>query len=169
MDTTTMRRGALAGMAGGVVMAMWSMLALAGSGDGFWTPVNLIAHLVWDGAPLDGTFRPGALILGMTIHMATSMMLGVTIAMVVHMLGLGRARAAALGMAAGLVVWLVNQYGIWQALDGLAADRFTPWVFAVGHLMFGAVAGSAAVALTRDAGAGDLARSTARARTGAAG
>jgi hypothetical protein len=30
------------------------------------------------------------------------------------------------------------QYGIWPAIDAAAAPRFTPWVFALGHLMFGA-------------------------------
>lgn len=152
MNTTTMRRGALAGMAGGVVMAMWSMLALAGGGDGFWTPVNLIAHLAWDGAPLDGAFSFGALVLGVMIHMATSMMLGVAIAVAIGRFGLDRTSAAALGMTIGLGVWAVNQYGIWQALDSAASDHFTPWVFALGHLMFGAVTGAVA-AIAHTAGA----------------
>ena len=34
MNTETLRRGALAGMAGGVVMAMWSMVALWWTGVG---------------------------------------------------------------------------------------------------------------------------------------
>lgn len=42
------------------------------------------------------------------------------------------------GMMFGLAVWAVMQYGIWPAIDAAAAPRFTPWVFAVGHLMFGA-------------------------------
>ena len=146
MDSTVIRRGALAGMAGGVVMAMWSMLALAASGHGFFTPVNLIAHTIWNGAPLGGGFALGALALGMVVHLATSMMIGVGIAVVVQRLGADRARGAALGMAAGLGVWLVNQYVVWPALDSVAAGRFTPWVFALGHVMFGVVAGAAAVA-----------------------
>lgn len=145
MNSTVIGRGALAGMAGGMVMAMWSMVVLAATGKGFWAPVNLIAHLVWRDAPLSGGFSGGALALGLLIHMATSMMLGVAIALVADRARAGRLAATALGMTAGLAVWLVNQDGIWHAIDSAAAHRFTPWVFALGHLMFGVVAGAAAV------------------------
>ena len=40
MNTETLRRGALAGMIGGAVMAMWSMIALWLAGTGFWSPLN---------------------------------------------------------------------------------------------------------------------------------
>ena len=40
-------------------------------------------------------------------------------------------------MAFGLIVWLVMQYLVWDAIDPAAAERFTPWVFAIGHLMYG--------------------------------
>lgn len=142
MDAQTVRRGLLAGMAGGAVMAMWSMLVLAATGDGFWQPLDLIAHAVWRSAPLDGSFSFGALGLGMVIHMMTSAMLGVVIAAAVRRSSPGR--AAAVGMAIGTVVWLVNQYAIWNAIDSAAADRFTPWVFALGHAMFGAATALAA-------------------------
>lgn len=33
--------GALAGLVGGIGMAMWHMLYSAGAGEGFWTPVNV--------------------------------------------------------------------------------------------------------------------------------
>lgn len=151
MNSTVVRRGAVAGMVGGVAMAMWSMLALAASGHGFWTPVNLIAHVVWRGAPLTGAFNLGALVLGLVIHMATSMMIGVGIAAAAHRARVDRLPAATLGMAVGLGVWLVNQYGVWRILDTAAAHRFTPWVFALGHLMFGAVTGAAAVTAARSA------------------
>jgi hypothetical protein len=40
-------------------------------------------------------------------------------------------------------VWLVMQYLLWDAIDPAAAERFTPWVFAIGHLMYGLVTGLA--------------------------
>lgn len=40
MNAQTLKRGALAGMGGGVVMAMWSMIVLWLTGTGFWTPLN---------------------------------------------------------------------------------------------------------------------------------
>lgn len=44
MNKETLKRGALAGMGGGVVMAMWSMIVLRLTGTGFWSPLNLIAN-----------------------------------------------------------------------------------------------------------------------------
>jgi hypothetical protein len=52
-----LKRGAGVGMAAGAMMAMFSMLAMAVSGNGFWTPLNAIAHTLWKGAPLDGRFN----------------------------------------------------------------------------------------------------------------
>jgi hypothetical protein len=144
MDAKVVRSGMLAGMFGGAVMAMWSMLVLAATGDGFWQPLNLIAHTVWRGAPLDGGFSAGALVLGLAIHMMTSATLGVVIAVAAHR---RRAAAVMVGMTVGLGVWLVNQYAVWPLLDSAAADRFTPWVFAVGHLMFGVAAALAVLRL----------------------
>ncbi|TAM68860.1 hypothetical protein [Mycobacterium sp.] len=31
--------------------------------------------------------------------------------------------------------------GVWRMVDADAATAFTPWVFAIGHAMFGAVTG----------------------------
>jgi hypothetical protein len=41
------------------------------------------------------------------------------------------------GMLFTALLWAVMQYGIWRAVDATAARDFTPWVFAVAHLMFG--------------------------------
>ena len=51
MNARKIFQGALLGAAGGMAMAMWSMIALAATGDGFFAPVNLIAHAVWRDAP----------------------------------------------------------------------------------------------------------------------
>lgn len=70
-----------------------------------------------------------------------SMMAGVMFALVVQRVHGSLASLAGLGMAAGIMLWLVMQYGVWRVVDAGAADAFTPWVFAVGHAMFGAVTG----------------------------
>ena len=142
MNTETLRRGALAGMAGGVVMAMWSMIALWLTGTGLWSPLNLIANTLWRGAPTGAAFSGGALALGLIVHMMMSMALGMAFAAGLRAfrpLAASRARLAMTGMAFGLGVWAVMQYGIWPAIDAGVAPKFTPWVFALGHLMFGAV------------------------------
>lgn len=141
MNKETLKRGALAGLGGGVVMAMWSMIALWLTGGGFWSPLNLIAHTLWRGAPLGTQFSGGALVLGLVIHMMMSMVLGMVFAVgvrTISRLGASTATLTITGMMFGLVVWAVMQYGIWPAIDPAAAAKFTPWVFALGHLMFGA-------------------------------
>jgi predicted lipid-binding transport protein (Tim44 family) len=64
MNQQALRSGALGGMLGGAMMAMWSMIVLWLTGVGFWTPLNLIAHTLWRGAPLGATFSWGGLLLG---------------------------------------------------------------------------------------------------------
>ncbi len=140
MNATNARSGALAGLVGGVVMAMWSMVVLAATGAGFWTPVNLIAHTIWRGAPTDGSFSIGALLLGLLVHMVMSVAFGVVLATLATRLAGTLPALLAAGMTFGLVLWLVNQYVIWPAIDETAAQAFTPWVFAAGHLLFGLVA-----------------------------
>jgi hypothetical protein len=49
MDRQALRSGALGGMLGGAMMAMWSMIVLWLPGVGFWAPLNLIARTVWRG------------------------------------------------------------------------------------------------------------------------
>lgn len=137
MDTKTVRNGVIGGAAGGMVMAMWSMIALAVMGDGFWTSVNLIAHAIWDGAPLGGAFDAGALALGLMAHMAVSMMLGIGIAFVAQRIGRPGPWSVAVGVGVGTVAWIVGAIA-WRSLDRVGFDELTPWVSATGHMMFGA-------------------------------
>jgi hypothetical protein len=44
-------------------MAIWSMIVLWLTGTGFWSPLNLIAHILWRGAPLGAAFSSGAQVL----------------------------------------------------------------------------------------------------------
>ncbi len=141
MNKQVVVRGALAGMVGGMVMAMWSMIALWLNGSGFWLPLNLIAHTFWRDAPLDAKFCFSAALAGLVIHMVMSMMVGVVFALGVQRFHGNLAALTVLGMIVGIMMWLVMQYGVWRVVDADAAAAFTPWVFAVGHAMFGAVTG----------------------------
>lgn len=144
LNRQILTRGAVAGLVGGIAIAMWSMIVLWLTGAGFWTPLNLIAHTLWRGAPLDGTFSLGALLIGMAVHMMMSIGLGVVLATLASRftaLSANRGTLALFGMAFGLAVWAVMQFAAWRIVDPAAAPLFTPWVFAVAHLMYGAVAG----------------------------
>jgi hypothetical protein len=145
MDTTTIRRGAVAGMVGGAMMAIFAMLAMwldGSAGTGFWTPINLIAHTLWRGAPLDDEFSAGSLLLGMLLHLIMAMTLGAVVATIVGRVAglrtsLGSRVLAGVGIA--LMVWAVMEYLAWPLVDRAAADAFTTWIFAVSHVIFGMV------------------------------
>src|SRR5712664_4200057 len=83
--------GALAGLAGGVGMALWQMIDSAGTSNGFWTPLNLcMASFVWRGQASmierDMMMHPGMsmnlpvaashLAVGMILHLAFSIVVG---------------------------------------------------------------------------------------------
>jgi len=133
------KNGTLIGMVAGAMMAMVAMIATAATGDGFWTPVNAIAHTVWDGAPLDTSFSAGALALGVGLHMAVSMMLGIGIALLVAGRAVARGTTAVLALGAAMAAWLV-QLAAWPAVDEAAAEATPQWVLFVGHAVFGMVA-----------------------------
>jgi hypothetical protein len=138
-----------AGIAGGAVMAVFSMMMLWLAGSGFWTPLNLIAHTFWRSAPLDGTFSAPALVIGLAVHMMMAMLFGSVIAAAAYRLPAARSLVIAGGMLFAAGLWAVMQYGVWRAIDAAAAQAFTPWVFAIAHLLFGMIAAPfAAIGIT---------------------
>jgi hypothetical protein len=140
-----------AGIAGGAVMAIFSMMMLWLAGSGFWTPLNLIAHTFWRAAPLDGTFGGPAMVIGMAVHVTMAMLFGTLIAAAACRLPAARSLGIAGGMLFATGRWAVMQYGIWRAIDAAAAQAFMPWVFAVADLLFGLMAASFAAIWVPDA------------------
>jgi hypothetical protein len=148
MNTRVLRAGIAGGMTGGAVMGAFSMIMLWLAGSGFWTPVNLVAHTFWRSAPLDGRFSSAALVIGMAAHLTMAMLLGILIAAGAVRLPGARSLVIAAGMLFTVLLWAVMQYVIWRAVDAAAARDFTPWVFAIAHLLFGMMGASwAAIAI----------------------
>jgi hypothetical protein len=139
-----LRVGVPAGIAGGAVMAVWSMVAMLITGSGFWTPLNLIAHTFYRSAPLNATFSAPAMVIGLAVHISVAIIFGTAITALVQRLPGQRSLVIAGGILFVAVVWPVMQYGVWYRIDESAAEGFTDWVFAVAHLLFGLVAASIA-------------------------
>ena len=78
----------------------------------------------------------------MAVHLAMAMLFGALIAAAAVRLPGARSLVIAAGMLFTVVLWALMQYGIWRAVDATAARDFTPWVFAVAHLLFGMMAAS---------------------------
>jgi hypothetical protein len=143
-----LRVGVPGGMAAGLVMAMWSMVAMWVTGSGFWTPLNLIAHTFYRSAPLDGTFSPPALVIGLAVHMTVACAFGTAIAVLAQLLPGPRSLVIAGGILFVAVVWPVMQWGVWYKIDESAAEGFNEWIFAIAHLLFAVfAAGMASIAI----------------------
>ncbi|GAA3727964.1 hypothetical protein GCM10022205_10880 [Spinactinospora alkalitolerans] len=118
-------------------------------GEGFWTPLNLIAHTFWRSVPTDATFSVTGLVLGLIVHMMVSMLFGLVIAAAAGRLRMSLPLLVVAGAVFMLIVWVIMQLGVWRVIDPVAAREFTPWVFAVGHVMYGAVAAAVVAPLAK--------------------
>jgi hypothetical protein len=161
--STLVRVGAIAGIAGGMVMAMWQMVvgslaqeptAVTGIDSSFWTAVTSIPSVLFGTDWFHGSFEFGAVFLGLMGHMMNSAMLGIVgVAIATALVGPRPSvgRAVAFGMVFGLVLevivvnLVVNQV---QTIDTLYTS--TPeWSWWVAHAMFGATVGLIASTLLR--------------------
>lgn len=146
-----LRVGVPAGIVAGVVMAVWSMVAMWITGSGFWLPLNLVAHTFYRSAPLNASFSAPALVIGLAVHMTVASVFGTAIAALAQRLPGTRSVVIAGGILFTVVVWPAMQYGVWYSLDDSAAEGFTDWIFALAHLIFGIAAASmAAIAIADD-------------------
>ena len=120
-------------------MAMWSMIVMGLAGMGFWTPLNLIAHTYWRSVPLDGAFSWPGLFIGMVVHLAMSIALGMGLPSWCPDRRLGHHHGGRRPGRHGVRADRVANHGV----PGLGRDRpgdgrtVHPWVFAIGHLMYG--------------------------------
>ena len=149
------RAGVYAGLIAGVVFMMLEMgMVWLFMGESPWAPPRMIAAIVLGEGVLPmppdkpATFSFGIVMTAMIIHFVLSIIYGLIGAAIVAN-RMGYAAAIGLGALAGLVIYLINFYPI--------ANAFFPWfamarnwisIFA--HVVFGAVAGWAYVALRRN-------------------
>ena len=138
--------GAMGGMAGGMAMAMFSMLVAIGR-DGFWAPVRGITSVVFGDEHYGGGFDFWTVVVGAAGHMMNAVVLGAVFAIVAGLL-LSRASVVTTLMAGavyGLVVWAVMVPGVAHAIQGsdLFVDSVPQWAWIAGHLMFGLITGMA--------------------------
>ena len=147
-----LRIGVLSGVAAGALFAAWSMAAMWVTGQGFWIPLNLIAHTFYKSAPLDGTFNGHAALIGLGVHMTVAIVFGTALAVISQWMPASRSLVITGGVLFIAVVWPVMQYGVWYQLDEQAAEGFNDWIFAGAHLIFGLTAAGIATLTIADDG-----------------
>lgn len=140
--------GAVVGAVAGVAMAGWAMVTSLIGGNGFLTPVQLIAATFFGEDALKLT--PLVFVTGLLLHMATSMTLG---AMIGPALGwpMSAWASGVIGVLWGVVAWAVFTFVIMpqgNVVMRLATDKI-PVTWFLGHVIFGGVLGLMPITLPR--------------------
>lgn len=148
---TVARVGLSAGVAAGAGMIAWEMTAaeiareptvVAGIGSSTWTPVTAIAAFLLGVDALSAAFAPGAIVLGLLIHLAVSAALGVAgTAGLVWVLGYrpGPLGSALYGAGYGLFLEIVVMNVVVSSIqDPNVVYRAAPeWTWWVAHGAYG--------------------------------
>jgi hypothetical protein len=138
--------GAAVGAVAGVAMAGWAMITSQLAGNGFLTPVQLIAATFFGEDAL--TLTPLVFVSGLLLHMATSMVLGAMLGPIVNR-AMPLWAGGLIGLLWGVVAWAVFTFVIMpqgNVVMHLATDK-TPVVWFVGHLIYGGVLGLMPISL----------------------
>ncbi len=139
-----------AGLAAGIVMAMWQMMVEALGGNGFWSPpVYIAATLLRDlqrvATPVPFDFV--GIMVGLMGHMMNSVILGLVFTFLIgprfHSL-IGQAVA---GLIYGMVIFLAMQLVLLPIVDPVIL-RLNATTFLIAHMMFGVVLGALNYRLT---------------------
>jgi hypothetical protein len=155
--------GAVAGIAGGTMMAMYQMIvaaiaqnptAVPGIHQTFWTPVTGISSVVFGKAWFHGSFDVGSVLLGLGGHMMNSMILGVVgVGILTAVLGRRPSLGAAVmvGVAFGVAIEAILINGIINGAQSIHTlyDSTPHWSWWVAHGIFGMTLGGLAALMLR--------------------
>lgn len=134
--------GALAGIIGGVIMAMFVMIVAAVKGMGFLMPLKLIgATLFGKDAMADGV---GVLLVGLMIHMIASIGWGILFTAVFQR-ALSVANGIPIGAIFGIIVWAIMTFVVLPLVNPIMRQSVSmmPGAWFIEHLLFGMGAGLA--------------------------
>ena len=133
--------GVVAGIIGGMLMAMIMMIATAAGGMGLLAPLRLIAATFYGNDAMTGG---GPLIVGLMIHMMNSMVFGVIFAWIAGR-RLPAFQALMAGVAFGVAIWVVMTFGGLSMLNPMMRERVAmmPVAWFIAHAAFGMGVGSA--------------------------
>src|SRR5215470_6552317 len=142
--------GAIAGMIGGAMMAMFTMLAtITYLGMGFFTPLYVIA------SPLTGRqammtamhggtfyFTLGPAVLGLVVHMLWSALWGIVFGLLAYGLHLRGVAAVIGGLVYGVLVMLAMSFIVAPIVGAPNFFQLLGWpTWTIGHVLFGMVVG----------------------------
>jgi hypothetical protein len=136
--------GAIAGVAGGVAMAVVAALLSASMGQDIWHEPKRIAVIVYGPAALAASgFDLGPVLVGTLIHLLVSAVLGAIFGIVtrrwLHLTSdFGTPMMA--GLVYGLLIWLVAYFAVLPLLNPALLEVYPP-AFIIQHVAYGVVLG----------------------------
>src|SRR6266542_2991858 len=136
--------GALAGLGGGLAMAVVAAIIATSMGQDIWQEAKQIAAIVYGPAALaQPGFDAGPVLVGSLIHLVVSALLGA-------LFGILTRRVLRLtsdfwtpvlaGLIYGMLIWLVAYFVVLPLLNPALLDLYAP-AFIVQHLVYGMVTG----------------------------
>lgn len=128
-------------MIGGLAFALFSMIWFGLGDKTAWYPLNLVAHTVWRDAPIDGEFHLGSAVLGLVTLAVVGALALAPFAAIALLVGMNVLVAIAAAVIYANIIWVIGHYLLWEALDPVAATRFTPGVAWSAHFVAGLAAG----------------------------
>lgn len=142
--------GGIAGLIGGIAMAMLMMIVTAVMGMGFLKPLYLIAATFHRSWAADMGFHLGPMLVGAMTHMFNAILFGIIFALLLAWIvrrGAGIGGALVAGMIWGIILLVFNQFVTLQIFDPPLAHAVTMtstifiwWL--ISHLMYGAITGA---------------------------
>jgi hypothetical protein len=136
--------GALAGLGGGVAMAIVAALISASMGQDVWHESKRIAAIVYGEAALaQPGFAAGPVLVGTFLHLVVSALLGAAFGIitrrVLHLTSDFWTPVLA-GLIYGMLVWLIAYFVVLPLTNPLLLELYAP-AFIIQHVVYGLVTG----------------------------
>jgi len=132
-----------AGILASVVMGMIEKVLEATGGAGLWSPLVFIAATVLRNLqllPVPVPFMLVPVVLGLMGHMMNSMILGFLFGLIFSRSAMTRVVLVGAGVAYALIIFVLTWYLVLPAADPVM-PKLNGTVFAIAHMMWGAVLG----------------------------
>jgi hypothetical protein len=136
--------GAIAGLVGGLAMALVGAIISSSLGSDIWLEAKQIAAIVYGPAvAAQPGFAAGPVLVGTLLHLIASAVLGAIFGIitrrVLHLTSeFGTLLLA--GMIYGMLIWLVGYFIVLPLLNPLLLETYAP-AFIIQHMIYGAVTG----------------------------
>ncbi len=136
--------GALAGLGGGLAMAVAAALISLAQGGDIWLESRQIASLVYGGSAVtEGGFVIGPVVVGTLLHFVFSALFGALFGILVRrVLKLPTDFGLPLlcGLIYGFMIWMAAYFAVLPALNSPLMNSYAP-SFIIQHLIYGMVTG----------------------------